>query len=358
LKVGAIADKRVVNFCAARGELAKFSFFASMIYLRFLGAAFRLGREAFWHHPRMVRFLQREVQRACGGTVFPETVWRRIGLNVMVAQLVQVFVALLHGQTLSSSDRKKSAFLGAVTPLVDDLTDHRQLSTPQILDYLTVPGATDPAQRALQHFYRQLFPGSAGFRAAFLSALQAQEASLSQLGASRLTPEALQAITREKGARAFVWFRHGFRPPLVAGEAEACETLGFVLQLVNDLFDLYKDREAGQQTLLTNATDLRPFEALFRQEVARLARQYRQLPLPAVAKARSWAFIVPILGVSEVCLQQLLHLQGEATSFDAQRHSRQQLVCDLAKWPNRVAAVRHSVALSRAWQREIIPPKA
>ncbi|MFZ5970148.1 MAG: hypothetical protein ACOYXA_01030 [Bacteroidota bacterium] len=329
-----------------------------MIYLRFLGVVFRLCQEAFWHHPRMVRFLQREVQRACGDTVFPETVWRRIGLNVMVAQLVQVFVALLHGQPLSSSDRKKSAFLGAVTPLVDDLTDHRQLSTAQILDYLTVPGATDRAQRALQYLYRQLFPGSAVFRAAFLSALQAQEASLSQLGASRLAHEALQAITREKGARAFVWLRHGLRTPLVAGEAEACETLGFVLQLVNDLFDLYKDREAGQQTLLTNATDLRPFEALFRQEVARLAMQYRQLPLPAVAKARSWAFIVPILGVSEVCLQQLLRLQGEATSFDAQRHSRQQLVCDLAKWPNRVAAMRHSVALLRAWQREIIPPKA
>ncbi len=330
----------------------KFSFFASMIYLLFFRAWFRLGLEAFWHNRRMVKFLKQEVKAVCGHTLFSEQVWKRIRLNVMAAQLVHAFVARLHGESLSYADRKKAAFLGAVTPLVDDLTDHQRMTTAQILNYLTRPGPHEEEQRTLQHFYKQLFPGTAAFRGAFLSALQAQEDSLKQLEPNRLTGEELKVLSKNKGARAFVWFRHSFQSPLVEGEAEVCSTLGFVLQLLNDLFDVYKDTHAWQQTLLTPITDLRTFQHLFQNQVEQLKTQCQKLPLPTSAKARGWALLTPILGVSVVCLHQLLRLQGTSASFDARNFTRAQLVCDMAKWANRKAAVRESWLLMRAWNKK------
>lgn len=45
--------------------------------------------------------------------------------------------------------------------------------------------------------------------------------------------------------------------PLLAGEEEAIYQLGYLLQLTNDVFDVHKDFLNKQQTLVTNASDIR-----------------------------------------------------------------------------------------------------
>lgn len=51
-------------------------------------------------------------------------------------------------------------------------------------------------------------------------------------------------------------YRSVLGTPLISGEEDAIYLLGSILQLANDMFDVYKDFKNGQQTVFTNTEDV------------------------------------------------------------------------------------------------------
>ena len=306
-----------------------------------LEAHLQIGRQAFLLNPQLTRTLRQEIA-AWSHPPLPETAWKRIGFYVLQAQITGLWVTTLRGSGFSQREKNGLARLGALTPLVDDWTDEQHLSATDILERL------HRGAGVVSQLYRQLFEGATdAFKFSFERALHAQEESLAQFNHAPLSADRLREISFRKGATAMVWYRHYFDNPLLAGEQEVFEWLGYALQLTNDLFDLYKDREAGQQTLVTNTRDMASVAGLFAEAVQQVRSKLFDLPYEVARLRKTWALIGTVLSRGGVCLDQLQRLQQHTGHFDPAVFTRAQLICDMEKTRNVLAAWQHA----RRWMK-------
>ena len=77
-----------------------------------------------------------------------------------------------------------------------------------------------------------------------------------QQDAPGLSYEVMKDITIRKGAESLLYYRTAFEHPLKNGEEKMLYCLGGLMQLSNDIFDVYKDQKAGVGTLVTTATKI------------------------------------------------------------------------------------------------------
>jgi hypothetical protein len=305
--------------------------------LTFSHAHVQIGYQALMVNARLTRKLRTELESDFREPALPEATWKRIGFYVLQAQITGLWVTTLRGSTLSHRERSGLAVLGALTPLLDDWTDEQRLTTADILH------RAQHGTGLVPQLYQRLFDeATPAFGQAFLLALAAQEASLEQLSKVPLANDRLRELSFQKGATAMIWYRHYFGNPLVEGEEEMFASLGYALQLTNDLFDVYKDREAGQQTLVTNARDIASVAFAFDEAVQQLKSKLFELPYPAHRLWRAWAQMSTVLSRGAVCLDQLRALQKKTGTFRAPDYTRAQLICDMETPGNVLAAWRHA----------------
>jgi hypothetical protein len=115
-----------------------------------------------------------------------------------------------------------------------------------------------------------------------------------------------------------------------------------MMQLSNDVFDVYKDREAGVRTLVTEATHINDIRSLF---CATLQSLFQQKPIEQPTTATRSFLSLITLGIfarTLVCLDQLEALQTQTGQrFAVQAYSRQQLICDMDTWANKLKSLRY-----------------
>lgn len=251
----------------------------------------------------------------------------------------------LRGRELSATEIRRVVCLGVITPLVDDLTDDLKLKSEEILVRLkTAPLSDEGSQWALaRYLYDQMvLDAPSGFLQIFEEALASQDASLAQLEPDLLSEDQLAEISRKKGGAFVVLYRVVVDPPLQEGEWEALMTLGYLLQQVNDMFDVYKDSQNGQQTLFTNSNDLGRNYQDFQYHLNVLIEQFLALDFPVSKIKKCLLEISTVTSRGMVCLEQLMALQGTSQSFDLSRFSRKQLICDMEEVSNLISSFRYS----------------
>src|SRR5690606_7795265 len=110
--------------------------------------------------------------------------------------------------------------------------------------------------------------------------------------------------------------------------------LGASLQLVNDLFDVYKDHQNHIQTLLTTQPDLNFISNLFQEKVQLTISAFNKLSYPPKQKDKMLWLIKIMLSRGFVCLEQLKALPNAMNNFSPKNYSRKQLICDMEKPKN------------------------
>ena len=250
--------------------------------------------------------------------------------------------ALLRSAPLTNQERSAMTYLGALSPVLDDLYDRQHLSTNAIeslVHHHHAASANTPAEalfcelasKALQQFVPL---ARAGFDAVKGPLLHAQAESRKQQLAE--TPrEALLEITLNKGGHAFALY---VLPLRTAKDPHTplAHALGAAMQVENDLFDLWKDRQEGVRTACTEATAVHQLRTMYAEACEQVAGVLAAHPAGPCQKAAFAYHINLVLARGLVCLDALDRRARNHAPFNAYTWPREALVVDLdtplAKW--------------------------
>ncbi|MBS1744207.1 MAG: class 1 isoprenoid biosynthesis enzyme [Bacteroidetes bacterium] len=248
----------------------------------------------------------------------------------------------LHNKKMSDTERLAATAQGAMTGLFDDFFDKQYLSDEAIEDFLT-PGNTSikkSNEQLFDYFYKnalQHVPDKNRMRDALREVYHAQVESKKQTNASISTGE-IEHITFYKGGASLLFYRSAFLPFPSTKEIKLVYHLGGLMQLSNDIFDVYKDRENGIKTLVTETKHIRELRSCFKTKLAAAGNEAWQCGLPRKNVQQFLSILsLGIFSRVMVCLDQLeSNEKFTEHEFSVHQYSRKQLVCDMDTMRNKI----------------------
>jgi hypothetical protein len=269
----------------------------------------------------------------------------RLGYYLVGVDLLLFWLAGLYGRKPSMAERRLGWHMACLVPLGDDLADQAGRKAEEVARaVLQQPREQQTAEERLlgyvYHFILQHHPDPASFQPYLQAAMQAQNESLAQKQ-GKLSREDLLHIAYQKGGTALIMLRSSLAEPIPAAENPALRQLGGFIQLLNDLFDVYRDEQEGVQTLANQAEDIRLFRREWELAVENVLGAFDRWAVPERRKMRFRRQLEPLLAVAEVCFDQYERLQEKSGGrFLPATYSRKELVCDMEKPINLWRALR------------------
>lgn len=256
----------------------------------------------------------------------------RILQSTRLSAITTSWFTTLRGRPATEVEQRNALLLGAMTPLYDDLMDEHAMTHDEILISREM---SNPALHTVHSILDDLHanvPDKTLFDRILKQSGKAQDDSLMQVRPKILSPEKLVSITAEKGAAFTLLYRVILDHFLSLKEERAICTLGFLLQLTNDFFDVYKDLKNGQQTLLTIDDNLNIVHTLWTEKLDLFHAQWYHLPYAEKAIYQSLNEIAIILGRGQIALDRLVQLAATPDGpYRPREYSRQQLICDMER---------------------------
>lgn len=257
----------------------------------------------------------------------PQTFKTRVLNYAAQSFITNTWFSTLHGKK-SGNSHKKRAFLTAVlTPYIDDLMDEEMLDATVILNKVLVPSSNDPLSGWIAKQLKSEFMDNPKWEKAFLEVMDSQRQSTLQLHGDELTQDELLRITRNKGGKATLFYRMILPYPCSQAEFSFIMELGFLLQLINDIFDVYKDSRAG---IVTIASKYGPEKThrIYSGSLERLIDLYDQLKFDQSSKNAAWRKIMLVIARGAVCLDMQIQI-SKNVEWNPEKYTRSQLICDM-----------------------------
>jgi hypothetical protein len=261
---------------------------------------------------------------------------------------------VLRGDPMTEKERLASTCQGAMTGLGDDFFDKQRLSEQGVKDFIEKPGmftGNTASEKLFLDFYKTALasaPRPVQMQEQLFKVFHAQLLSKQQ-DVRGLSFEVMKDITIRIGAESLLYYRTAFDHPFKKGEEKMLYSLGGLMQLSNDIFDVYKDHKDGVCTLVTTATkiaDLRfHYSALLQIGTAAAYRS-------GYAKKNIRKFLgllsIGIFSRCYVCLDQLERNEKRTGGvFDLKVYSRKELICDMDSFTNKMRSLNYHLKLSR-----------
>jgi hypothetical protein len=300
----------------------------------------RTGLEVFVINKIRNYFLIKELASYLAGyrKNLPEKLKSRIKSYSRIASLPNLWFSELRGYSLGRDETLANRYLGASTPIFDDLLDYEGYSYNELLEIIRNDNDIDnESLLLLKYLYDNILSrlkDPALFHHYLAKTAEAQMMSIRQKDNSSLTTDEIRDITFKKGGHSTLLYRSLLSNKLLAGEEEAVYHLGGLLQLMNDIFDIYDDYNNEQQTLATTANDINPLNKEYRILIGKTLDLFRNLEYHKERIEKALDSITTVISRGCVCLDRLLALQGNNNVFNIKEYSRRDLVCDMEKIPN------------------------
>ncbi len=248
---------------------------------------------------------------------------------------------VLHGRKLTEKERWTATCQGAMTGLFDDFFDKNFLENDAILlKTLRRTEAVEKKQneKLFEIFYDNAFQHIHDRHKMTEALKDVYEAQLeSKKQTYNLSTAEIEYITLAKGGYSLLFYRTSVNEKLSIAENEMLFHAGGLMQLCNDIFDIYKDRENKIFTLATICQNIRELKKEFRQQLAIVQLKISQLPFARKNKERFLNMIdLAVFSRTEVCLQQLMEVQQKNGGFNLPRLSRAELICDMDTAKNKI----------------------
>jgi hypothetical protein len=176
---------------------------------------------------------------------------------------------ILHNKKMSEVERMAATSQGAMTGLFDDFFDKQYLSDDMIENILNdnIASPKKSNEKLFSIFYKnalQSVPDKKKMQSALKEVYSAQLESKKQVE-SFIDRNEIEKITFDKGGTSLLFYRSSFLPAASAEEEKLIYDLGSIMQLANDIFDVYKDREAAVRTLVTETDSIQLIRLLLQQ---------------------------------------------------------------------------------------------
>ncbi|MCX6287221.1 MAG: hypothetical protein NTY96_08905 [Bacteroidetes bacterium] len=262
--------------------------------------------------------------------------------------------AKIYGRELSQAERENATLGGIITPLIDDFTDKKQLSPEQLNKLLSFS-----AQAELATLEEEIVNGilvklhervssKEGTVNAFKRTLQAQQGSARQTERG-LPPSEILKITMDKGARSLILYHYLIAEVPTQQTVDMIYQMGGVLQMAQDIFDVYKDFHEGVNTLANTCGDYREFEEFYLRECRKFCVMARALPYRRADIEFFIVFAANSMARGIVALRRLQRLQwsrgGRVLPFG--KIERKELICDMEKPLNFLRMNWHGYSIVR-----------
>lgn len=260
------------------------------------------------------------------------TKYWQLGLHVICNAFYE-----LTGKQLSPAEEERILLLSIFSPFYDDLFDEQIMSTAAIETFTLEPGTLEPTSytgRAVKMAYTQLLQKSLDPARIIRHMHQVfiwQKASLKQLDATA-SEEELYDITYKKSYYSILLYLSILDHPPSEAMKEALYPMAGLLQLTNDLFDVYKDMQAGIFTVPNLYPDFDKIELRFMQDVALFNRLLWSMPYADKHKTLYSITIHALNGMGRMALRQL---KRNSAGKKLSALTRKELVCDMDPLPQK-----------------------
>ena len=242
---------------------------------------------------------------------------------------------LLRGQKMSLKERYAISYQAAITGLFDDFFDERDLPAYELKAFLEYPEqakARNTHEQLFLKFYQQAlaYATDKGLVKYYLNqGLEAQVWSKRQMS-SGLSEDEVQKITLSKGGAFLLIYRSMFSHQMGKKEEEMLYQMGGLLQLGNDIFDVYKDYLAGIQTLMTIATKVDEVRLKFLLLMEKTYSLAHKTNYPSRNVYAFLRYMSMFICRTFVCLDMLEKNEALTNGvFMLDKYRREQLICDM-----------------------------
>ena len=154
--------------------------------------------------------------------------------------------------------------------------------------------------------------------------------------------EDLKKLTAEKGGYSVLLFRSLLHHTLSKAEENALYQFGYLIQICDDIFDLWHDRQAGIDTTATFFAGQGEVDLMvknFEQQVAFTYQAFRQTQYPVVQVETAVHIIHYLISITRVCLHHYIDIKYSHGKMPLE--NRTLIVVDMEKWSNRYLAAQN-----------------
>ncbi len=247
------------------------------------------------------------------------------------------FFCQLKGMEMNSSERRTLTYLGSLTGLFDDFFEEKYTSNEHIKELInnpTIEICKNSHERLFIQFYLKALEQehSKRIKKYFNIVYDAQVLSKEQSNPS-ITSDEILHITKQKGGISILFYRAALAGDIDDLEKELLLNIGLLGQLENDIFDLNKDYHEGIFTLATTTKSIANLQNSYQYILDTVYTLIERMNFSTKGKKRFSKLIAIIASRGLVCLAQLKKLE-DGGSFEIQRYSGNQLICDMGKLKN------------------------
>jgi len=259
----------------------------------------------------------------------------------------------LKGRKPSSAESKRMAIISAMATLYDDLIDEEDFEKEQ---YYTIVDKTIAIEYItpkiklifeLDHALKKIWTPTNEFINALKLAIEWQIISKQQLNSSISLSEILSISENKCGNSSLLW-ASVLDEDWTAEEKAFIYQSGMVGQLVNDLFDTFKDREDGVYTFVTKVDSIHKAKEIFVAQCLKLNQTILQTNASIPNKTKTLQRLACIHSFALVALEHLENTNKKyGMPWDISKASRAELVTDMAFLKNKVKLVKQSIFLAK-----------
>lgn len=247
------------------------------------------------------------------------------------------FFALIRGTQLSPTERWASTSQGAITGLFDDFFDKRTVTEEELYQMIHKPEEVkgqNMNEELFLYFYREVLSNTQNRKEIlelFQDVFKAQIKSVEQ-EVGKLSKDEITHITYVKGGKSVLFYRMLLSPLPDPEEEAALYCAGALMQLGNDIFDVYKDAPDHIDTLLTTTSSIDKVRQMY---LAKSDETFQLIAKMNISPKRIRKFChILSLGMSRCLVALDQHEQLEKSNngvFNPNLYSRKELICDMEK---------------------------
>lgn len=272
---------------------------------------------------------------------------KRFRLYTIIATIFISWLETLRNQKLNPKQKETALLFCGLTPLFDDLFDDFHYSKEEItlLSQKKLQRNTIIEKICIGLFEEiEQLNGHLTWTELWQKVLDYQIISQKQKEID-ISSEQIKEITFGKGGYSLLLYLEAILPnDYTKAEAEAVFQMGAIIQLTNDIFDMFKDRNEGIYTLATTATDIYELRDFYENEVQKNIAQFQSLPFPQSNIKDFLLQYMLIISRGYVALDQFQALQDrDKGEFRLHQYSRKELICDMELFKNILQSLKYTI---------------
>jgi hypothetical protein len=266
------------------------------------------------------------------------------------AVLGEAFAAL-RDCPLSEKERRGCTWLAATTGLFDDFFENTALGDGYIESLYRLPGiykGNNSNEKLTNHCWQLALKHCANKDLLTDMASMVHRAQSDSRLQKNNNPgeEMLRRITFDKGGYSVLFYMSFFYRAIPFADEKLFYKAGALLQLENDLFDVYKDHRDKITTLVTGGTKIAALQKNYLDLWAQTKQCLSETEFSEQGKKHFLRILCGLVSRGLVCLYMLEQREKENKGFfDPTVFTRKQLICDMEKPVNLLRTIHYYAKL-------------